>query len=360
MINISDLNYTYDTIINIEQFKYDGYIYDLEINNIHSYVANNIITHNTCSAIAIAENFKDQVKKYGTKIHILVGGPLIKENWRDELIKCTGETYLKDISNNIGYFDEQEKYKQIKQAKLNTQQYYKIISYKSFYKKVLGQKISDAKFDNISNKKSYRKDVEGNFERDISIDKIDSLNNTLLIIDEAHNITDNEYGNAVQKIIESSTNLKIILLTATPMINFADEIVQLINYIRPQDDQIERDNVFTSDKSHTMNFKQNGQKYLQNMCSGYISHFRGLNPLTFAEGVDMGNIPDELLFTKLFRCKMLEFQLNKYYNIVQTQDDHLDRQSQAVSNFCFPGLDNDKKEIIGYFGKEGLNTISTD
>ena len=357
--NDNNLKYSYLMIISIENFKYNGYIYDLEIDTIHSYVANNIITHNTCSAIAIAENFKDQVKKYGTKIHILVGGPLIKENWRDELIKCTGETYLKDISTNIGYYDEQEKFKQLKQAKLNTQQYYKIISYKSFYKKVLGQKISNIKFDNLSNKKSYRKDTEGNFERDISIDKIDSLNNTLLIIDEAHNITDNEYGNAVQKIIENSSNLKIILLTATPMINFADEIIQLINYIRPPYDQIERDIVFTSDKSHTMNFKPNGQKYLQNMCSGYISHFRGLNPLTFAEGVDMGVIPDELLFTKLFRCKMLDFQLNKYYNIVNTQDDSLDRQSQAVSNFCFPGLDNDKKEIVGYFGKDGLNTIRT-
>jgi len=358
MVNDDNLTYSYIKIISINNFQYHGYIYDLEIDKIHSYVANNIITHNTCSAIAIAENFKDQVKKYGNKIHILVGGPLIKENWRDELIKCTGETYLKDISTTIGYMDEQEKYKQYKQARLNSQQFYKIISYKSFYKKVLGQKISDIRGD-ISNKKSYKKDIEGNFERDISIDKIETLDNTLLIIDEAHNITDNEYGSAVSKIIKQSTNLKVILLTATPMINFADEIVQLINYIRPTNDQIERDRVYTSDKSHIMKFKENGQKYLQNMCSGYISHFRGLNPLTFAKGVDMGDIPDELLFTKLFRCKMLDFQLQKYYNIVNTQEDSLDRQSQAVSNFCFPGLNNEKNEIVGYFGKDGLNTIRT-
>jgi len=344
-------------IESIEDFKYNGYIYDLEIDTVHSYLANNILTHNTCSAVAIAENFKEQVKKYGTKIHILVSGPLIKENWKDEIIKCTKETYLKDISMNAGYIDEQEKAKQLKQAKLLSQQYYKIMSYRSFYKKVLGQKISDKKFDENKIKKTYRKNAEGDFERDVAIDKIDSLNNTLLIIDEAHNITDNEYGNAVKKIIDNSKNLKIVLLTATPMINFADEIIQLLNYIRPINDQMYRDMVFTSDKSHLMSFKPGGREYLQNMASGYISHFRGLNPLTFAEGVDMGEVPDELLFTKLYRCPMLNFQTETYINILGFQDDSLDRRSQAVSNFCFPGLDLDKKNIIGYFGKEGMNTV---
>ena len=110
------------SIKSIDNFIYDGYIYDMEVDTIHSYVANNIITHNTCSAVAIAENFKDQVKKYGTKIYILVNGPLIKENWRDEIIKCTKETYLKDININAGFINEQESYKQIKQAKLLAQQ----------------------------------------------------------------------------------------------------------------------------------------------------------------------------------------------------------------------------------------------
>lgn len=355
--NLNNMELDYKWIISIENIKYNGYIYDIEVEDIHSYVANGIISHNTCSAIAIAETFKDQVKKYGTKIHVLVSGPLIKENWRDEIIKCTKETYLKDITMNAGYIDEQEKSKQIKQAKLLAQQYYKIMSYRSFYKKVLGQKISDKKFDENKIKKTYRRNAEGEYERDIAIDKIDSLNNTLLIIDEAHNITDNEYGNAVKKIIDNSRNLKIVLLTATPMINFADEIIQLINYIRPSNDQIHRDMVFTSDKSHVMAFKTGGKEYLQNMTSGYVSHFRGLNPLTFAQGVDQGEIPDELFFTKLYRCTMLEFQTQTYINILANQDDSLDRRSQAVSNFCFPVLDIDKKSIIGNFGKEGLNFL---
>ena len=314
-------------------------------------------TGKTCAAITIAENFKDQVRKYGTKIYVLVPGPLIRENWKDEIIQCTKETYFKDINTTSGFINEYEYNKLLKQAKYLTQQYYKIISYKSFYKKVLGQKISDKKIDDKKIKKIYKKTSAGEFQREIAINKIDSLDNTLLIIDEAHHITDNEYGNALRKIISNSKNLKILLLTATPMINFADEIVELLNYIRPIDDQISRDKIFTSDKSHIMAIKEGGKEYLQKMANGYVSHYRGLDPLTFAKQVDMGDIPDKLLFTKLIRCKMLKFQLDTYLNVIQNYNDSLDRKSQAVSNFCFPCLSDDKKSIKGYAGKEGLNIL---
>jgi superfamily II DNA or RNA helicase len=315
-------------------------------------------TGKTCAAITIAENFKEQVRKYGTKIYVLVPGPLVRESWKDEIIKCTKETYLKDTNTISGYINENEYNKSIRQAKYLTQQYYKIISYKSFYKKVLGQKISDKKLDEKKIKKIYKKTSAGEFQREIAINKIDSLDNTLLIVDEAHHIRgDNEYGNALRKIISNSKNLKILLLTATPMINFADEIIELLNYIRPIDDQIIRDKIFTSDKSHTMAIKEGGKEYLQKMANGYVSHYRGMDPLTFAKQIDVGEIPKELLFTKLNRCKMLNFQLETYLRVIQTINDSLDRKSQAVSNFCFPCLSNDKKSIIGYSGKEGLNIL---
>ena len=56
--------------------------------------------------------------------------------------------------------------------------YYKLLSYKGFHKRVLGEKVSFSE--------------KGKVEREFSIDKIESLDNTVLIIDEAHNITKNE------------------------------------------------------------------------------------------------------------------------------------------------------------------------
>ena len=355
----NQIDIEYLEIVSIEEIQYDNYVYDLDIPEHHNYVANNIFCHNTCAAISIAENFKNIVKKYDTKIYVLTSGPLIKEVWKDQLIKCTKETYLKEILNTIGYVDEFELEKAKKMAINLALQYYKIMSYRSFYKKVLGEKIKDETIvtENQKIKVSYRKTEEGEIERDISIDKIESLDNTLLIVDEAHNLTGNDYGMALKKIINNSKNLRILLLTATPMKNLADDIIDLLNFIRPQNDPIERDKIFTQEKNHLMNFKENGLEYLQNMASGYISYFRGANPLTFAIQVDQGIISEGLLFTKVIKCAMEPLQYETYSANDKHLEDTLDRKSEAVANFVFPGLSEKKDKIIGYFSKDGIDII---
>ncbi|AGC01979.1 DEAD-like helicase [Acanthamoeba polyphaga moumouvirus] len=313
----------------------------------------------TCAAVAIAERFKSMVEKYGTRIHVLVPGPLNKQNFLNEIIKCTGETYTKVFQDRTVIINEAERNKIRKNALNIVNQYYRIMSYRSFYKKVLGEKIREKVVTGNKVKLSSRKTETGEIERDISIDRIYNLDNTLLIIDEAHNITGNEFGNAVRKIIDSSKNLRVVLLSATPMKNLADSIVELINYLRPKNFQMERDKIFTSQRGSEMDFKPNGRDYLRKMVRGYVSFLRGADPLTFAERVDIGEIPPGLDFTKVTRCFMLPFQLSVYEDVVATQDDSLDRNSEAVANFVFPGLPRDRnnKEIQGYYGIKGINEV---
>lgn len=313
----------------------------------------------TCAAVAIAEKFKPMVEKYGMRIHVLVPGPLNKQNFLGEIIKCTGETYLKTYQDKTVVIDEIEKAKIRKNAMNIVNQYYRIMSYRSFYKKVLGEKIREKVVTGDKVKISSRKTETGEYERDISIDRIYNLDNTLLIVDEAHNLTGNEYGDAVRKIIETSKNLRIVLLSATPMKNLADDIVELLNYLRPTNSPMERDKIFTSVRGYQMEFKPNGKEYLRKMCRGYVSYLRGADPLTFAERIDIGEIPPGLNFTKLTRCFMLDFQLKTYERVVETQDDSLDRTSEAVANFVFPGLPKDKndKGLEGYYGIEGINEM---
>ena len=64
------------------------------------------------------------VQKYGTKIYVLVSGPLIKENWKNELLKCTSETYMKYQDKTV-YIDEHELNKTRKNALNLALQYYK-------------------------------------------------------------------------------------------------------------------------------------------------------------------------------------------------------------------------------------------
>jgi intein/homing endonuclease len=359
----------YIKIKNIKEKLYEGFVYDLEIDGQHNYVSNGILTHNTCAAITIAEKFKPMVQKYGTKIYVLVSGPLVKETWKRELLSCTGETYLKQQDINV-YINEQEKQKIRKNAINIALQYYRFMSYRSFYKKVLGEKIVEKiKTKDNKIKTIYRKTEEGEFERDLAVDRIYNLNNSLIIVDEAHNLSDNMYGEALMKVIKASNNLKVVLLTATPMKNLADDIIELINFLRPVDDPIERDKIFTSHKNYLMEFKSGGIEYLKKMTRGYVSYLRGADPLTFAKRVDKGVIPQGLLFTKVTQCKMLPFQRKVYDGVVKSllsteermpedeKKDTLDRRSEAVANFAFPGLSQDKKELVGYFGREGINIV---
>ena len=312
----------------------------------------------TCAAVAIAEKFKPMVEKYGTRIHVLVPGPLNKQNFLKEIIKCTGETYLKMYLDKTMILDETEQAKMRKNAINIINQYYRIMSHRSFYKKVLGEKIRERVVTGDKVRITSRKTETGEYERDISVDRIYNLDNTLLIVDEAHNLTGNGYGDAVRKIIDSSKNLKVVLLSATPMKNFADDIVALINYLRPPNAPMERDKIFVN-RGHLMEFRPGGKEYFKKMVRGYISYLRGADPLTFAERVDMGEIPPGLSFTKVIRCYMLPFQLQLYNQVVEIQDDSLDRNSQAAANFVFPGLpkDRQKKELVGYYGIEGINDI---
>ena len=60
----------------------------------------------------------------------------------------------------------------------------------------MGQKIVEHVKEKGTDKvnKVYRKTSQGDFERDVATDKLESLDNTVLIVDEAHNVTGNDYG----------------------------------------------------------------------------------------------------------------------------------------------------------------------
>ena len=311
----------------------------------------------TMTAIRVAEQFKDQVKKYNTKIYVLVPGPNTRENFKKELITTTGETYLKN-KEALNQMTKQEIDREKKAAIYGALQYYKILSYKTFYKKVLGEKIVEKKIVGESKiKASYRKNAEGEYERELVVDRITNMNNAILIVDEAHNISGNEYGEALKKIIKNSENLRVILLTATPMINLADEIVDLLNFIRPDTDQVQRDKIFTGEKNYVMKIKPGGLEYLKEKAKGYVSFYRGSIPFTFAKRVEKGVIPNGMLFTPVMKCFMEPFQYNTYLETTKSFVDTLDRASSAASNFVFPGLSKDKSELVGYYSTEGMNTV---
>ena len=304
----------------------------------------------TCAAIQIAEQFKTQVEKYGTKIYIVVSGPILEQNIMDELLgPCTGDTYLPN-SGEIGNVSPLE----LKKAKILISQYYEIITYKKLLRKVLGEKIRNES-------KDYIRDETGKILRDVSVNRITSLSNTIIIVDEAHNISDNDFGRAIQKIVhnKSSKNLRLVLLTATPMSNYASDIIFLMNLIRPPTDPILINSIFEKKTINTYNIKikPGGLDYFRKMIKGYVSYLRGADPLTFAFRNDIGSLNKNHQFTKLVTCKLTSIQLLTYLKLSKIfQNDPLSINLLSASNIVLPDVSSDGK-LAPRFGNSGLEKL---
>lgn len=319
-------------------------------------------TGKTSAGSAVGEGFKEQVERFGNRIHVLVTGPILKEDWKESIIKSAESEYLPPDFYNLN--DEKQK-RELKNARNKVLKYYNFMSHLSFYKKVLGEKITERIDSTKSNSKViYKKNELGEFERDIGGEKIDNLNNTLLIVDEAHIFTNNQFGDALQKIINNSVNLKILLLSATPMKNLATDIVPLVNFLRPQESPIDKDKIFTKNRVDEIEIKPGGLEYFRKMVKGYVSYLRGNDPLIFAKRVDKGIKTKGLEHIKIIPCYMSKFQKEKYDEIVGTKDYDNDKTLGSsitkssiyrdVSNFVFPIINSEGK-LDGTIGINGYN-----
>ena len=171
-------------IVKIEKYHYSEYVYDLEIETHHNYVANNIICHNTCTAITIAENMKDR-----NKIVILPAS--LKANF----IGKPGKEGLK-FCGDVKYKSSNELIKDR----------YTFIS------------------SNASNSLQQ-------------LIKLGSLDNTVIIVDEVHNlismmISTSKQGKEFYKRLMEARNIKLIFLSGTPIINVAFEAAIMLNVLR--------------------------------------------------------------------------------------------------------------------------------
>ena len=117
------------------------------------------------------------------------------------------------------------------------------------------------------------------------------FDNRLIVIDEIHNIRDSEEADnkvvagQLMNLIKTASNIRLLLLSATPMYNSYKEIIWLLNLMNLNDRRatIEVRDIF----DRKGNFKKNandeevGKELLIRKATGYVSFVRGDNPYTF-------------------------------------------------------------------------------
>lgn len=167
--------------------EYEGWVYDFEVGQYHNYVANEILCHNTCASIGVSENLKD------TRNIVVLLPASLKNNFITDGLKRCGDPLYKDTDGNRFI---QEKYS--------------FVSYNS--SNVIKQ-----------------------------IDDLGSLDNKIIIVDEAHNLATmmvnglrgmGRQGAEVYKNLLEAKNSKFIFLSGTPLVNTPFEIAVLFNILR--------------------------------------------------------------------------------------------------------------------------------
>ena len=136
--------------------------------------------------------------------------------------------------------------------------FYKFFGYRSFQNRTIGKTIENKKT------KEKERDSEGNYIMDTKTVDIKNLDNCILIVDEAHNITDNLQGEAIRHIMSVSQNIRLVLLSATPMSHKPCEIIEMLNFLRPKDDPIYLSDIFKTNKRLLTCETKNTKRILSN------------------------------------------------------------------------------------------------
>jgi superfamily II DNA or RNA helicase len=238
----------------------------------------------TCSAVRIAEEWKHK-----RKIMVVVPASLIG-NFKKELrSECAGETYLtKKESNLLDKLNPSDnKYIEIiKKSDKRIDKYYEILSYHGYI---------------------------GLYD-----DKKLKLDNKLLIIDEVQNMI-SESGSFYKKLYDSvkkAKNLKIVLLSATPIFDKLVEFGLTMNLILPKHREFpiitsEFNKMFIKQKKYKsgkVKFTVKNKNKLKNKIRGYVSYFKGAPPNAF---------PKVNIIIK--KTKMSSFQFKSYSIVAKNE-----------------------------------------
>jgi hypothetical protein len=152
-------------------------------------------------------------------------------------------------------------------------------------------------------RKRTQPEITGNpaEERKQEIKKIRKFfNNQLIIIDEVHNIRlaqENKTGKKTASLLlhvaRYAENMRLLLLSATPMYNSYKEIIWLTNLMNAVDKRslIREEDVFAKDDSEDIFIEprqttdgrqlEGGRDLLKRKLTGYVSYVRGENPFSF-------------------------------------------------------------------------------
>lgn len=371
----------------------------------------------TCSAVSIAEGFKKTLKNINKKV-LIICNPGIDKNFKKEIydfskelsmkqyqninLQCTGRSY--SLGPESIYLTKNQRKKEVRKM-INS--YYEFIGY--------------IKFANSIRKKTNNWDGdEKNINDEIKKFISDNFDDRVIIIDEIQNIKtaqseklEKTIQNMLFSIIKYAKNIKLVLMSATPMFDRADEIIFYLNLLLEND---KRPQIKKNDLFHLNGYlKKGSENILKENLTGYVSYVRAEKPYIFPFKIYPPNIKlpkvkydfkgqkldqeKKIKYLKIINLKMNSIQNNTYIHFyeqllknIQNNRNNIDLDENKnnyiensngyeeenlkeydnqkvhhfnltkISNIVFPRKTDSKKNnkisSIGSFGSEDMNYSS--
>jgi len=252
-------------------------------------------TGKTCSAISVAEEMRTYLNQLGiTKRIIIVASPAVQKNFRIQMFDesklkevdglwnikaCVGNKFVKEINPmNMRGLSRDRVIRQIKKIINQSYRFQGYSMFSNYIGRIIDKNVRDGDSDEVRERKQRR-----------SLQK--EFSGRMIVIDEVHNIRISDDGNVKQssenllKLVSYADNIKLLLLSATPMFNSYKEVIWLLNLMNLNDKRfpISESEVFDKNGNFKVDKKGNevGKDLLIQKSVGYISYVRGENPFTF-------------------------------------------------------------------------------
>ncbi len=312
-------------------------------------------TGKTCGYLSVAEDYHmasstrlnmltdaliDYYNTYqGTikNVYILLKGKSLKNELQKQLLcKCTNGTYL---SENVIKAKTDKAQKSAVTRSVNT--WYTLDTYIPFVNKILREKLTDEQLAERYNGCIFICDEIHSVKYELIGDEEDEemLEEPLLEEEEDEEPKKSKKREAtvyetLYRVFHAPSWCKVILATATPMINDANDLIDPMNLILPKNKKIPKN---TDLKKWTL------EQYKETMM-GYISFIRAGD--TGVDTVFEGSPLDKLFITpkgkkdasqlKVEQYKMLKFQSDVYLDVVLQKKKGVRNDERQVTAFVFP------------------------
>lgn len=158
---------------------------------------------------------------------------------------------------------------------------------------------------------------------------LQQFENSLLICDEIHNTYNmnmkNNRGVAIQFVLDTVQNLRVLTLSATPINNSPTEVVELINYLVPTKEKIAKRDLFVNSRTlHPGSYERIG-----NMTRGRVSFLQDANIKYFPKRIFKGapiiipiDVADFKAGTAIPYLKFVQCPMSQFHQ--QTNNHHLE------------------------------------